>query len=100
MREKGANDFQALQNGLINCEDYIFTFLEHEEVPQHNNTSEASIRVLKVKTKDGADEFACFHSIAETAKRNGISKFTALYQLISDMAPKSNFIEDLISMES
>ena len=105
---KGANDFQALQNGLINCEDYIFTFLEHEEVPHHNNSSEASIRVLKVKTKvsggfrtkDGADEFACFHSIAETAKRNGISKFTALYQLISDMAPKSNFIEDLISRES
>lgn len=105
---KGSNDFQALQNGLINCEDYIFTFLEHEEVPHHNNSSEASIRVLKVKTKvsggfrtkEGADEFACFHSIAETAKRNGISKFTALYQLISDMAPQSNFIEDLISKES
>lgn len=105
---KGSNDFQALQNGLINCEDYIFTFLEHEEVPHHNNSSEASIRVLKVKTKvsggfrtkEGADEFACFHSIAETAKRNDISKFTALYQLISDMAPQSNFIEDLISKES
>lgn len=77
---KGANDFQALQNGMINCEEYIFTFLEHEEVPRHNNSSEASIRVLKVKTKvsggfrtdDGADEFACFHSIAETAKRNGV----------------------------
>lgn len=74
---KGAKDFQALQNGLINCEDYIFTFLEHEEVPHHNNSSEASIRVLKVKakvsggfrTQDGADENACFHSIAETAKK-------------------------------
>ena len=105
---KGAKDFQALQNGLINCEDYIFTFLEHEEVPHHNNSSEASIRLLKVKakvsggfrTQDGADEYAFFHSIAETAERNGISKFTALYQLISDMAPKSNFIEDLISRES
>lgn len=105
---KGAKDFQVLQNGLINCEDYVFTFLEHEEVPHHNNSSEASIRVLKVKakvsggfrTQDGADEYACFHSIAETAKRNGISKFTALYQLISDMVPKSNFIEDLISRES
>ncbi len=105
---KGANDFQALQNGLINCEEYIFTFLEHEEVPHHNNSSEASIRVLKVKTKvsggfrtdDGADEFACFHSIAETAKRNGVSKFTALYQLISDMAPSGNFIEKMFSKEN
>ena len=41
-----------------------------------------------------------FLSIAETAKKNGILKITALYQLISDMAIKSNFIEDLISMES
>lgn len=63
---KGAKDFLALQNGLINCEDYVFTFLEHEEVPHHNNSSEASIRVLKVKakvsggfrTQDGADEYA------------------------------------------
>lgn len=81
---------------------------EHEEVPHHNNSSEASIRVLKVKgkvsggfrTHEGAEEFACFHSIAETAKRNKISKFTALYQLISDMASKNNFFDDLISKES
>lgn len=106
--KNGKKYFQALQNGMINCEEYFFTFLEHEEVPYHNNSSEAAIRVLKVKTKvsggfrtqDGADEFACFHSIAETAKRNNISKFTALYQLVSDMAPKSNFIENLISKES
>ena len=105
---KGKSDFQALQNGLINCEEYVFTFLEHEEVPHHNNSSEASIRVLKVKgkvsggfrTHEGADEFACFHSIAETAKRNKISKFTALYQLISDMAPNSNFFDNLTSKES
>ena len=104
---KGEKDFQTLQNGLINCEDYIFTFLEHDEVPHHNNSSEGTIRVLKVKQKvsggfrtdEGADEFACFLSIAETAKRNGISKFNALYQLISDMAPKDNFFDNLISKE-
>lgn len=104
---KGGNDFQVLQNGLINCEDYVFTFLDHEDVPHHNNSSEASIRVLKVKSKvsggfrtdEGANEFACFHSIAETAKRNGISKFNALYQLISDMAPQSNFFEQMFSKE-
>lgn len=105
---KGGNDFQALQNGLINCEDYVFTFLDHEDVPHHNNSSEVSIRVLKVKSKvsggfrtdEGANEFACFHSIAETAKRNGISKFNALYQLISDMAPQSNFFEQMFSKET
>lgn len=103
----GGNDFQALQNGLINSEDYMFTFLDNEEVPHHNNSSEASIRVLKVKSKvsggfrtyEGANEFACFHSIAETAKRNGISKFNALYQLVSEMAPQSNFFEKLFSKE-
>ena len=101
------NEFQVMQNGLINCEEYIFTFLDHDEVPHHNNSSESSIRVLKVKSKvsggfrtqEGADEFACFHSIAETARRNGISKFNALYQLISDIAPKTTFLEDLISKE-
>lgn len=104
---KDRGDFQALQNGLINCEDYIFTFLEHDEVPHHNNSSEGAIRVLKVKakvsgcfrTERGAEQFAVFHSITETARRNDISKFKALYRLISDMAPKSTFIEDLISKE-
>lgn len=102
---KGCKDFQALQNGLINCEQYIFTFLEQEGVPHHNNSSEGAIRILKVKSKVsggfrtevGADEYACFHSIVETAKRNGVSKFKALFQLISDMAPKDDFIGRLLS---
>lgn len=102
---KDGNDFQAMQNGLINCEEYIFTFLEHPEVPHHNNSSEATIRILKVKTKvsggfrtnEGADEFAAFHSIAETAKRNGISKFKALFKIVADMAPGEDFIEKLIA---
>lgn len=104
---KDKTDFQTLQNGLINCEDYIFTFLLHDEVPHHNNSSEGTIRVLKVKQKvsggfrtdEGADEFACFHSIAETARRNGISKFNALYQLISDIAPSKDFFENIIAKE-
>ena len=43
-----------------------------------------------------ADEYACFHSIVETAKRNGVSKFKALFQLISDMAPNGDFIGRLL----
>ena len=81
-------EFQALQNGMIMCKGYLFTFLDHEGVPHHNNSSEGAIRILKVKTKvsggfrtqAGADQYACFHSILETAKRNGKSKFGTLYQ--------------------
>jgi len=94
-------DFQQLQNGIIKCRDFLFTFLDHEGVPHHNNASEAAIRILKVKTKvsggfrtqDGADEFAVFHSIMDTAKRNGKSKFKTLYQLIAEEQPDATFIE-------
>ena len=48
---KVCKDFQALQNGLINCEQHIFTFLEQEGVPHHNNSGEGAIRILKVKSK-------------------------------------------------
>ena len=96
-------DFQQLQNGIIKCRDFLFTFLDHEGVPHHND-SEAAIRILKVKTKvsggfrtqEGADEFAVFHSIADTAKRNGKSKFKTLYQLIVEEKPDATFIERYI----
>ncbi len=97
-------DFQALQNGIIKCRDFLFTFLDYEGVPHHNNASEAAIRILKVKakvsggfrTQEGADEFAVFHSIMDTAKRNGKSKFEVLYQLIVEEAPDATFIEKFI----
>jgi hypothetical protein len=98
-------EFQTLQNGIILCKDYLFTFLDHEGVPHHNNSSEGAIRILKVKTKvsggfrtqSGADQYACFHSIVETAKRNGKSKFGTLYQLIIEDNPDSSFIERITS---
>ncbi|MFC2759272.1 hypothetical protein [Hallella multisaccharivorax] len=37
------------------------------------------------------------HSIAEIAKRNSISKFKALYKLVSDMVPKENFFDELFT---
>ena len=69
------------------------------------NSSEGAIRILKVKTKvsggfrtqAGADQYACFHSILETAKRNGKSKFGTLYQLIIEDNPNSSFIETMTS---
>lgn len=98
-------EFQALQNGMILCKDYLFTFLDHEGVPHHNNSSERAIRILKVKTKvsggfrtqAGADQYACFHSIVETAKRNGVSKFGTLYQLMIEDNPDRKFIETITS---
>jgi hypothetical protein len=98
-------EFQALQNGIILCRNYLFTFLDHEGVPHHNNSSEGAIRILKVKTKvsggfrtqAGADQYACFHSILETAKRNGESKFGTLYQLMIEDNPDSSFIETITS---
>lgn len=98
-------EFQTLQNGIILCKDYLFTFLDHEGVPHHNNSSEGAIRILKVKTKvsggfrtqAGADQYACFHSILETAKRNGASKFGTLYQLMIEDNPDSSFIETITS---
>lgn len=97
-------DFQTLQNGIIKCQDCLFTFLDHEGVPHHNNASELAIRILKVKvkvsggfrTQEGADEFACFHSIVETARRNGKSKFKTLLELIIEETPDASFIERMI----
>ena len=93
-----------MQNGIIKCRDFLFTFLDHEGVPHHNNASEAAIRILKVKTKvsggfrtqDGADEFAVFNSITDTAKKNGKSKFCTLYLLITEEAPDATFTEKYI----
>ena len=90
---KYGKEFQTLQNGLILCKNYMFTFLDHEGVPHHNNSSEGAIRILKVKTKvsggfrtqAGVDQYACFHSLVETAKRNGASKFDTLYQLMIEV---------------
>ena len=97
-------DFRQLQNGIIKCRDFLFTFLDHEGVPHHNNASEAAVRILKVKTKvsggfrtqDGADEYAVFHSITDTAKKNGKSKFNTLYLLITEEAPDATFIDKYI----
>ena len=48
------------------------------------------------RTQEGADEFACFHSIVETARRNGKSKFKTLLELIIEETPDASFIERMI----
>ncbi|MDR2969145.1 MAG: IS66 family transposase [Tannerellaceae bacterium] len=79
-------DFNKLRKGLIKVQQYIFTFLTNSKVPNDNNASERAIRKIKVKqkvsggfrTEDGADIFMKIHSLAETAKKNGNSKFNVL----------------------
>ena len=61
-------------------------FLTDPHVPYDNNASERGVRKIKIKQKvsgwfwtdGGADDFAKLHSIAETAMKNGNSKFDAI----------------------
>ena len=48
------------------------------------------------RTQDGADEYAVFHSITDTAKKNGKSRFGTLYLLITEEAPDATFIDKYI----
>lgn len=83
-------DFQKFKKGLFKCKDYLFTFLQNPNVPYDNNASERGIRKIKVKqkvsgcfrTEQGANQFANIHSIVETAKKNGNSKYKAILAVI------------------
>lgn len=83
-------DFQTFKNGLIKCKDYLFTFLQNPNVPYDNNASERGIRKIKVKqkvsgcfrTQQGADTFMNIHSVVETAKKNGNSKYNAILAVL------------------
>ena len=84
------DDFETFKKGIYKVKDYLFAFLSDFSVPYDNNASERGIRKKKVKQKvsgcfrtdDGADIFAKIHSIAETAKKNGISKFEAILAIM------------------
>lgn len=57
-------------------------------MPYDNNASEREVRKIKQKvsgcfrTDEGADDFAKLHSIAETAMKNGNSKFNAILAVV------------------
>ncbi len=83
-------DFETFKNGIYKVKDYLFTFLTDFSVPYDNNASERGVRKIKVKQKvsgcfrtdEGADIFAKVHSIVETAKKNGNSKYAAILAMI------------------
>ena len=84
------DEFERFKRGILKVKDYLFTFLTNPNVPYHNNASERGVRKIKIKQKisggfrtdDGADDFAKLHSIAETAMKNGNSKFNAILAVV------------------
>lgn len=83
-------DFETFKKGIYKVKDYLFTFLTDFSIPYDNNASERGVRKIKVKQKvcgcfrtdEGADIFAQIHSIVETAKKNGNSKYAAILAMI------------------
>ena len=84
------DEFESLRKGILKVKDYLFTFLSDLRVPYDNNASERGVRKIKIKQKvsgcfrtdAGADDFAKLHSIAETAMKNGNSKFNAILAVV------------------
>ena len=83
-------EFERFKRGILKVKDYLFTILTNPHVPYDNNASERGVRKIKIKQKisggfrtdDGADDFAKLHSIAETAMKNGNSKFNAILAVV------------------
>ena len=83
-------EFERFKRGILKVNDYLFTILTNPHVPYDNNASERGVRKIKIKQKisggfrtdDGADDFAKLHSIAETAMKNGNSKFNAILAVV------------------
>jgi transposase len=80
---KEANTFKKR---LIKNRDYLFKFLEYENVAPDNNSSERAIRNIKVKQKisnqfktpKGAQIFVALRSIIDTAIKNNLNVFDTL----------------------
>lgn len=70
---------RAFQKRMRKYKEYIFTFLEHYNVPPDNNASERAIRNVKVKqkvsgqfkTETGAQIYATIRSVTDTCIKNG-----------------------------
>jgi transposase len=90
--------FQALQKSLIKHQQNVFRFLEHIDVPYENNSSERSIRPIKVKqkvsgmfkSKQGADAFCQLYSIVDTARKNNQDPFKALIAVAENISESSD----------
>ena len=88
---KKANTFRKR---LIKNRDYLFEFLKYENVSPDNNGSERAIRNVKVKQKisnqfkslNGAKIFVVLRSIIDTAIKNNLNVFDALFYVANSKA--------------
>lgn len=88
--DKFKKPFRQIRNSLRKLKDHVFLFLKDPRVPSHNNASEGGIRILKVKQKrsggfrsqNGAEDFMAIHSVADSAKKNNISRWDAILALV------------------
>jgi hypothetical protein len=63
---------------MVKYADFVFNFLQYEDVPPDNNGSERAIRNFKTKLKfnglfrsdEGAERFAIIRSVIDTAIKN------------------------------
>jgi transposase len=78
--------YESLRKSLDRYKEYVFQFLEREDVPYDNNQTESKIRPLKVKQKvsgmfktdTGGDTFTQLYSIVDTARKHNRDPFLAL----------------------
>lgn len=88
-------EVNTFKRRIIKYQNYIFTFLYHQEVPPDNNASERSIRNVKVKQKvsglfksaKGAHIYAVIRSITDTCIKNGQGIIQA-FQTIANLQPE------------
>ena len=76
------NEFEKFKRGILKVKDYLFTFLSNPSVPYDNNASERG-----EENQDKAESRWLLqnrqrHSIAETAMKNGNSKFNAILAVV------------------
>ena len=81
------------QKGLSAYSEHLFLFWENQNVPPDNNTSERSIRPLKVKQKvsgqfksdQGASDFYVLHSIIDTTRKKKQDPFPTLINVAKNV---------------
>ena len=75
--------------GMVKLRHALFPFLHRELVPFHNNGSERTFRIAKVKTKISGQfkslhqEFAIIRSVIDTAIKNGKPAFEAIKAIVN-----------------
>lgn len=80
---------KTLQKRFVKHQDSILTFLNNEDLPCENNSSERAVRMTKVKQKisggyrsmNGAQRHSVLLSIIETAKKQGMNVLEAIEKL-------------------